>query len=632
MMRVLALATLLACAFGAYAEVPLVSSFRVVPQFPDPAVGAGLVMGTAVDGNGRLVLWDGDTVYLQELIGNQVGPLLEPIATGFAGDPAFVDLKSNGRTVVMGSGPDGTLLQLQDVLNPQDFQPANAIPTVTHFSGVLLNDNLVALDRMKDDLSGAEIVVVDLLAAANAGRGTAPVMATVLEKPANSLPATLTIDPGANALLVMNANTRVLRRFDRGAVINAFLNGETLDWTQDGAPVGTAGTFLNGGVYGVTPDRQYVIGGDEGTAGTGGIQYVNATTGNVIATLDPAGSGPPFVLIYNRFLDETVATDPTVTPPDAYASEDAIPAIPPESPCRVFDEVDMELQTFLEQFSADSADLDQDGIPETAMFELIELFSCRNNESDAITFATNTAYDTNLEVFAQEASFAQLEAFQRAIPVLMFMSSAMQDAVRALMSDNGTPLNGSYDRVFCTGLAQCFPEFVEDPDPDLRAPRGVFEPYTASGDPDGDGLTNLEEYTNVVAIGGDGFDFGVAAASDALDGSSGISGNGGGGCFIATAAYGSPLAAELDALRRLRDTGLLRHAGGSAFVDSYYRLSPPLAAWIAGRPHARAAARTLLTPLLFAAKNPAAGLAIALIVFSLLALQRIHARVGRSNE
>ena len=53
-----------------------------------------------------------------------------------------------------------------------------------------------------------------------------------------------------------------------------------------------------------------------------------------------------------------------------------------------------------------------------------------------------------------------------------------------------------------------------------------------------------------------------------------------GGCFIATAAYGSPLSSEVAALSRFRDETLLKSTLGSHFVDMYYILSPPLASLI----------------------------------------------------
>jgi uncharacterized repeat protein (TIGR02543 family) len=53
-----------------------------------------------------------------------------------------------------------------------------------------------------------------------------------------------------------------------------------------------------------------------------------------------------------------------------------------------------------------------------------------------------------------------------------------------------------------------------------------------------------------------------------------------GGCFIATAAYGTPMAGEIQILRELRDEYLLTNPVGQALVDIYYRVSPPIAEFI----------------------------------------------------
>jgi len=65
-----------------------------------------------------------------------------------------------------------------------------------------------------------------------------------------------------------------------------------------------------------------------------------------------------------------------------------------------------------------------------------------------------------------------------------------------------------------------------------------------------------------------------------------------GGCFIATACYGSTHAPEVDVLRRFRDRVLLPRPAGRAFVAWYYRTSPPVAAYLTVHSFARWLVRT----------------------------------------
>lgn len=69
------------------------------------------------------------------------------------------------------------------------------------------------------------------------------------------------------------------------------------------------------------------------------------------------------------------------------------------------------------------------------------------------------------------------------------------------------------------------------------------------------------------------------------------------GCFIATAAYGSSSASEVELLRSWRDEVLLQTYYGRLFVDWYYRISPTIAALIRPHQRARKLARLLLSPI-----------------------------------
>lgn len=68
-------------------------------------------------------------------------------------------------------------------------------------------------------------------------------------------------------------------------------------------------------------------------------------------------------------------------------------------------------------------------------------------------------------------------------------------------------------------------------------------------------------------------------------------------CFVATAAYGSPLAAEIGALRRFRDRHLRNSAIGRALVSTYESVGPTLAGAIREHDGARAAVRAVLAPI-----------------------------------
>jgi len=94
-------------------------------------------------------------------------------------------------------------------------------------------------------------------------------------------------------------------------------------------------------------------------------------------------------------------------------------------------------------------------------------------------------------------------------------------------------------------------------------------------------------------------DTSVASTTITMDNSYSVRANfeiAGGGCFIATAAYGTPMAEEIQILREFRDSCLLTNPLGQVLVDFYYRVSPPIADFITEHPNLKAIVRAGLAP------------------------------------
>ena len=76
----------------------------------------------------------------------------------------------------------------------------------------------------------------------------------------------------------------------------------------------------------------------------------------------------------------------------------------------------------------------------------------------------------------------------------------------------------------------------------------------------------------------------------------------GGGCLIATAAYGSELAPQVQMLREIRDNQLMNTESGSAFMstfnEAYYSFSPYIADFEREHPLFKEAVKAGLTPMI----------------------------------
>ena len=72
-------------------------------------------------------------------------------------------------------------------------------------------------------------------------------------------------------------------------------------------------------------------------------------------------------------------------------------------------------------------------------------------------------------------------------------------------------------------------------------------------------------------------------------------------CFIATAAYGTPLAKQVEVLRKFRDEYLLPTSIGRKLIGCYYRMGRPVAIYMDSHPW--------LKPPVSVALYPAVGVA-----------------------
>jgi uncharacterized repeat protein (TIGR01451 family) len=108
-----------------------------------------------------------------------------------------------------------------------------------------------------------------------------------------------------------------------------------------------------------------------------------------------------------------------------------------------------------------------------------------------------------------------------------------------------------------------------------------------------------------------------------------LAGDDGGDCFIATAAYGSYLQPEVRVLRNFRDKYLLSHGAGRAFVEWYYRTSPPAAALIREHGWMRTVVRAFLSPAVYGLKYPVpAGFLIVCLLALPIGVSRIRTSRG----
>lgn len=108
------------------------------------------------------------------------------------------------------------------------------------------------------------------------------------------------------------------------------------------------------------------------------------------------------------------------------------------------------------------------------------------------------------------------------------------------------------------------------------------------------------------------------------------SNGGGGGCFIATVAYGNDSAWQVKVFKTFRDTRLIINRPGRMVVAFYYAASPGLADFISRHPAARRVARLILTPAAYGLRYPVAASLFAFLLCVILGGWMVARRRGRS--
>jgi len=229
-----------------------------------------------------------------------------------------------------------------------------------------------------------------------------------------------------------------------------------------------------------------------------------------------------------------------------------------------------------------------------------------------------SAYAQNLDAFDRN-DFIAARRFRQLLAVVASGSAEVSELLQSLIGSYiGSPLAGVYTSVFCETEGVCYPvDPFTPPSAFTTVARGVEEPLAGSGDADLDGHSNAEEYSNAMTVGTGIRGFVKAALDPTRDGTE-VEASG--ACFIATAAYGTPLAKDLDTLRAFRDRWLLSSSQGAVISDAYYRISPAAAQWVSQTPTAMSVARLLIRALLMVRLSGP----VLLVGIAILALLRLY--------
>jgi hypothetical protein len=286
------------------------------PGVPDGWGGSKAIIGTSLP-DGRLLVWNGETLFIQYAVDVDS---FATLATGYIGDPGFIDLVDNGTSAVLGEGFGGRIYRV-DLSQAADFSAGAVVATQSHYSGVMLSDSLTLLDAGTIDFS-SELIIVDISGAkvapttvvTKSAKYTGPSgeKTSILDKPAFSWSAAMAVDGVNGIVYVMDGATTEIRYFIVAELIQAYNNSTLMDWETDGIQVGTMGQFYIGGVADIMLDGTLLVGGWQSWETNGGIQIVDPRLDDpalavVLDILTPAGTSDHYGVIYNPVSDSVTA-------------------------------------------------------------------------------------------------------------------------------------------------------------------------------------------------------------------------------------------------------------------------------------------------------------------------------------
>ncbi len=299
----------------AYVQSDYLVAAASLADFPAHPGGNGFSVVADFAGDGRIVAWDGNALWLQRAPG---ADQFDQVTTNVPGDPAFIQVAPNGTRVLLGAGGFGQALYLGDIY---EFNLAQkALPVVVntdnHFWADFVDNDTLLVNRVMPGNAGSEgeLVLVDLAAH--------PMTVTPVLQHIPAYSAAFAVDRANGLLYAAYSDFSAggpVRRFDLPAVVAA--TGSPLNWTS-GMEVGV----FDNGPAAVTDRGLLLVPGFNAK-----FQVVDPTLGVILTEMNPANLAfGGYTVAYSTTLNLILAVSNDfggnfglwlVTPPDLGAGD-----------------------------------------------------------------------------------------------------------------------------------------------------------------------------------------------------------------------------------------------------------------------------------------------------------------------